>query len=140
MLLKLVSNNPTAEIAVREKFFPITSNSVLNRLSVIGEYQNGKYPDMPMNTILVVEHGQGTTPTFICNDHEAYLISEAGHTLQVINRPDAKKAPEGKKPYDPGVVFYSREIGEGDWFKCSFETYISNSKLPEMDTKYEISK
>lgn len=137
MLLKIVSNNPTAEVAVRERFYPIGSNSILNRLTAMGEYGSNKYPDMPKNTILVVEHGEKLNPTFICNDHEAYLISEAGHTLAVINRPEAKG---NKKPYDPGVVFFSREIGEGDWFKCSFEAYIANSKRPEMDTKYELVK
>lgn len=137
MLLKLISNNPTAEIAVREKFFPISHNSILNRLTEPGVYQDGKYPDMPKNTILVLEHGEQKSPTFICNDHEAYLISEAGHTLQVINRPEGKVP---KKPYDAGVIFYTREIGEGDWYKCNFETYIRNSKLPEMDTKYDLVK
>ncbi|AEV89448.1 hypothetical protein OBP_011 [Pseudomonas phage OBP] len=136
MLLKLVSSNPTGEIANREKFFHITHNSVINRLTNMGEY-GGKYADMPKNTIIVVEHGHGVQPTFICNDHEAYLISELGHTLQVFHRPVDKPS---KKAYDPAVIFYSREIGEGDWYKCTFEEYVSNSKRAEMDTKYDLVK
>lgn len=139
MLIKLVSNNPTGEIESRERYVPVTSTTTISHLKIAGEYGK-KYPDMYSNTIIVIEN-PGTTipPVFICDDHEAYVISELGHTLTVLHRPDGKVMPP-KKSYDPGVVFYSREIGEGDWYRCSFESYIANSKRPEMDTKYELQK
>jgi len=136
MLLKLVSHNPTGEITKRERYVPITSTTTINHLKTPGGY---KHPDIFSNTIIVVEYPNTQTPPVLINDdHEAYLTSELGHTLTVLHRPEGQQ--NSKKNYDPGVVFYSREIGEGDWYKCSFESYIANSKRPEMDTKYELQK
>lgn len=139
MLLKLVSQDPTGEIKSRERYVPITPSTTISHLKSPGEY-GGKHPDMYTNTIIVIEYpGTNIAPVFICDNHEAYLISELGHTLTVLHRPDNKVMPP-KKSYDPGVIFFSREIGEGDWYKCTFESYIANSKRPEMDTKYELQK
>lgn len=38
------------------------------------------------------------------------------------------------------VVFMRREIGEGDWEKCTVAQYEAAQKDPQMDTKIELQE